>query len=345
MYSPSGIIYKTTDGGANWNPIQVPTIQTLYDLEFINATTGYVCGGAGFFKSTTDGGATWTGGTNTPLGATNYKIKAINNEIYVAGNDTNLFKSTDNGSSWITLNMNAPGDMTGPTYCMDAVGSSIVVAGIRGYIYKSVNSGSNWDVLLDRETDGSFFRSFYVENSTGKIIVAGRWADAVGTIIISDDGGENWYASPQTIPFDNRLLKMQMVNGNVGYFGGEYGYFAKTTDGAMSLTKSTLPIWGQNFIYNMDFIDELTGWVVGGLPQPVFTPFVVKTTDGGVTWIDQTPAGIPGPEITVDFIDQNIGYMSGQNMYKTTNGGTNWVQVTLPGLSGSINSLKAFRCK
>ena len=176
----------------------------------------------------------------------------------------------------------------------------------------------------------------------GKIIVAGRWADAVGTIIISDDGGANWYASPQTIPFDNRLLRMQMLNNNVGYFGGEYGYFAKTIDGAMSLTKNTLPIWGQNFIYDMDFIDELTGWVVGGLPQPVFTPFVVKTTDGGVTWIDQTPAGIPGPEVTVDFIDQNIGYMSGQNISKTTNGGTNWVQVTLPGLSGGINCLKAF---
>ncbi len=338
----SGIIYKTTDGGANWNLIQVPTIQTLYDLEFINATTGYVCGGAGFFKMTTDGGATWTGGTNTPNGMTNYKIRAINNEVYVAGNDTLLFKTTNNGSSWTTLQMNTNGYLTGPTYCMDVVGSNVIAAGIRGFIYKSTNAGNDWDVLTQKVTDGSFYRSFYIENSTGKMIVAGRWADEPGTIIISDDGGDNWYASPQTIPFDNRLLKMQMVNGSVGYVGGEYGYFAKTTDGAMSLTQIVMPFDPLNFYYNMEFFDQSTGWVVGGIPTPILTPLVVKTTDGGLTWTNQTPAGIPGPIITVDFVDQNIGYMSGQNMYKTTNGGTNWTPVTLPGLSGTINSLKAF---
>ena len=62
----------------------------------------------------------------------------------------------------------------------------------------------------------------------------------------------------------------------------------------------------------MDFINELTGWVIGGLPQAVFTPFVVKTTDGGLTWIDQTPAGIPGPQLSIDLVDPNIGYMCGR---------------------------------
>lgn len=340
--STSGIIYKTTDGGANWNPIQVPTIQTLYDLEFINATTGYVCGGAGFFKSTTDGGATWTGGVNTPLGETNYKIKTSGSDIYVAGNATNLFKSTDNGSSWITLNMNTPGYYTGPNNSMDVIGSNIIVTGRYGNIYKSTNSGSNWNILLDRETDGSSYRSFYVENSTGKIIVAGRWTVIPGTIIISNDGGNTWTASPHIITSDSKLLKMQMLNNNVGYFGGEYGYLAKTTDGAISLTQLTFPTLAENFIYNMDFINELTGWIVGGLPQPLFTPLVAKTTDGGVTWINQTPSGISGPQTQVDFIDANIGFMTGiGGFFKTTNGGTNWVPLTSP-TTNSITSLKAF---
>ncbi len=103
MYRQGGQIYKTTDGGDNWNIIQTPTTQPLYDLEFVNDTVGYVCGGVGFFKSTTDGGFTWTGGVNTPTSYTNYKIKAVNNEIYVAGDYTKMFKSTNGGASWDTF--------------------------------------------------------------------------------------------------------------------------------------------------------------------------------------------------------------------------------------------------
>ena len=237
--------------------------------------------------------------------------------------------------------MNTPNNTTGATYCMDVVGSNVVVAGIRGYIYKSTNTGNNWDVLTDRETDGSSYRSIYVENTSGKIIVAGRWADVPGTIIISDDGGNNWYSSPQTIPFDNRLLKMQMLNNNVGYFGGEMGYLAKTTDGALSLTPITFSTLGQNFVYNMDFLNESTGWIVGGIPNG--GAIVAKTTDGGLTWTNQTPTPNPGsPIVQVDFVDANTGYMAGALLYKTTNGGTNWNTVSVPGLSGSFVSIKAF---
>jgi photosystem II stability/assembly factor-like uncharacterized protein len=239
-------VYKTTDGGANWNTILLPTNQTIHDLEFVDANNGYLCGGLGFFKSTTDGGTTWSGGVSTPLGATNYKIKAANNEIYVAGNTTNLFKSTDNGSSWITLNMNPSGSNSSLNYCMDVVGSNIVVAGIRGNIYKSTNSGTDWNLLTQRVTESNFLRSFYVENTSGKIIVAGYQTFTPGGIIISNDGGNTWTASPQIIPEYKNLEKMQMFDNNNGFFSGREGYFAKTTDGAMSLTEIVIPFVGSN---------------------------------------------------------------------------------------------------
>jgi photosystem II stability/assembly factor-like uncharacterized protein len=338
--SSQAALYKTTDGGINWNTILLPTIQTLTDLEFINATTGYVCGGAGFFKSTTDGGATWTGGTNTPLGANNYKIRTSGGDIYVAGNSNNLFKSTDNGGSWITLNMNPTGGNNNPNYCMDVVGSNLVVAGIRGYLYKSTNGGTDWNLLTQRATEASFLRSFYVENTSGKIIVAGRLIGLPGAIIISDDGGNSWQTSPFIPPGESAIERMQMFNNNDGYFSGRYGYFAKTTDGGLNLTQIVIPFAGINFLYDMDFLNQSLGWVVGGIPNG--GGIVAKTTDGGLTWTDQTPAGITGVGY-VDFVDANIGYISSVGDFrKTTNGGSSWVTIPIPGISGSVNSIKAF---
>ena len=337
----SGTIYKTTNGGASWNIIQLPTLQPIYDMEFINATTGYVCGGQGFFKYTTDAGATWSG-ASTPLAASNYKVKFLNNEVFVAGNNTNLFKTTDNGQSWITLAINAPTLVPNPNYCMDAVGSNILVAGGFGNIYKSTNSGGTWNNLLQRVTDASFIRSLYVENTSGKMIAVGHWTNIPGSIIYSNDGGNTWQASPFISHPDSMLERMQMFNNNEGYFSGQFGFFAKTTDGGLNLTRITIPFAGQNFIYDMDFINQSTGWVVGGLPVLGGTSLVAKTTDGGISWISQTPGTVAGLIGKVDFVNENVGYMANFTLHKTTNGGSTWNAIAIPGATGNVTGIKAF---
>ena len=65
-------IAKSTNGGLNWNS----TTQTLpsipYGINFINSTTGFICGGngitAGFIMKTVNSGASWT--TDYPSGQT-----------------------------------------------------------------------------------------------------------------------------------------------------------------------------------------------------------------------------------------------------------------------------------
>ena len=138
------------------------------------------------------------------------------------------------------------------------------------------------------------------------------------------------------------LLRMQMVNNNNGYFAGECGYFAKTTDGGFHLTPITIPFAGINNLYNMDFINQTTGWVIGGIPQAGGSALVARTTDGGLSWADQTPIGLAGLQLSIDMVDANIGYFGGASLYKTTNGGTNWNTVTIPGITSSVRTIKAF---
>lgn len=79
--------------------------------------------------------------------------------------------------------------------------------------------------------------------------------------------------------------------------------------------------------------DNGTGWVVGAKLEPLFTgdpeQRILKTTDGGYTWIDQLPSGQIGYLYSVYFIDQNNGWVGGGSwasgqIYSTSNEGDIW---------------------
>ena len=77
----------------------------------------------------------------------------------------------------------------------------------------------------------------------------------------------------------------------------------------------------------MDFVDAFIGYAAGEVNE---THSVIKTTDGGMSWIDKS-TGFPatgGNCLTVEFINTNNGFIGGGNfsgfLYKTTDGGDTW---------------------
>jgi hypothetical protein len=68
-------------------------------------------------------------------------------------------------------------------------------------------------------------------------------------------------------------------------------------------------------------IDSKTGWLVGssnGGPS-----YVVKTTDGGNTWVNETPEDEYFGFESISMVDESAGYIVGWEgkLYHTTNGG------------------------
>ncbi|MDI6804091.1 MAG: M20/M25/M40 family metallo-hydrolase [Bacteroidota bacterium] len=76
-------------------------------------------------------------------------------------------------------------------------------------------------------------------------------------------------------------------------------------------------------IYDIDFVDENTGWLVGT------NGMIVKTTDGGESWFSQI-SGTGLHLFGVDFINSQIGWVVGNSglILKTTNGGERWISQT-----------------
>lgn len=94
---------------------------------------------------------------------------------------------------------------------------------------------------------------------------------------------------------------------------------------------------GYNYIWmNIEFPEgqNQVGYVAGETVTYNGIGKILKTTDGGATWTDISPASLPGIE-GMCFVNQDTGYIGGWQHYfaKTTNGGTTWTQITIsPGI-------------
>ena len=65
-----GYVIKTTNGGVNWNKLNVPCGNGLYAINFINENTGWIAGEKGTILKTSSGGSVFIARLNTeiPLG-------------------------------------------------------------------------------------------------------------------------------------------------------------------------------------------------------------------------------------------------------------------------------------
>lgn len=79
----------------------------------------------------------------------------------------------------------------------------------------------------------------------------------------------------------------------------------------------------------IQFANSQTGWACGYQSLPTQYA-LIKTTDGGTSWVSQVP-NLPSGDrfISLYFTDANTGYAAGADgLLKTTNGGSNYFAVT-----------------
>ena len=79
------------------------------------------------------------------------------------------------------------------------------------------------------------------------------------------------------------------------------------------------PLPPKAWLYDVYFIDEFQGWAVGR------DGVIVYTEDGGVKWNRQYSHYSGNNYDCVFFVNENFGFIAGNEVYKTENGGEDWV--------------------
>jgi len=332
--STSGNTYFTTNAGVNWTTSNIGTTNSILDSKWINATTGYITGTGGCFRYTTNFGANWQG-TSAPTAVTLNRIIVSGSDIYMGGFAADMYKSTDNGTTWNTLPFTASGQYSAfGIYGMDMVGTTMLIGGSYGLMNKSTNSGANWTTASYHKTVANMV-DVYAQSGNGRIIAIGSLTGGPDNVIYSTNGGIDWTASSYVAT--DILSDLSMRNANTGYLCGRFGIFAKTTNGGANwdISMSGNSTLSAYFCNGVDFVDDNTGWIVGGVAGPGGNTKIFKTTNGGVNWTEQTSAYSGPIAVRVKMVNANTGYIAGSGqMQKTTDGGTTWTLI-MTGLPNS----------
>jgi hypothetical protein len=137
-HETGGLIYKTTNGGANWALVSAnlggnPGAGTISMIGVMDATTFIYSSGSGISRST-DAGATWA-----KVSAANpqTRVPVLFKGKHYLGTATGLLMSNDKGATWQTQGASV-GVYQGPFFGADE--NTMVVVGTAG-IYKTVSAG------------------------------------------------------------------------------------------------------------------------------------------------------------------------------------------------------------
>ena len=241
---------------------------------------------------------------------------------------TGVFKSTDNGDTWLFKNngleiaeaLKLFIDYEGNIY-LGAVGFSNTGCGL----YKSTNGGEYWARVADTLNNkpvNNFEDVTIIPNEPGGIIYVSNYYG----IYRSTDEGVTW----QSTNYSNPCARNIGINRNGYMFFGNacaswFGIY-RSIDLGLTWIRHTFLSVNDAMVYLRD------GSVLAGCHDPNLNTFgIYKTTNNGETWFNTNTLNFPTADFVIDNNDDIYVALYGL-VYLSTNNGTSWIDYGLTGL-------------
>ena len=304
-----------------WVSQTVPTYYAtdLFELDFLNANTGYACGTYGIIIKTTDGGTTWVQQySNVSLDLTSIRFLDLNTGFStggtVPGNVGMILKTTNGGTNWFNIYFGSAQYLSKIRF----INSTTAIVSGSDVFLRTTDAGNNW-ITIPTQTGMTIHSLFMVNENTG--YASGVYNMIWGKLLKTTNGGFYW--DSLSLGFINNLVGIAFLNANTGYIGSTvYGKYMKTTNGGFNWViggsmwnyVDAIYILSQDSIYMAGSADYQNGIAIS------------FTSNGGLNWIGQTQGQV-GSLYDIQMVDHNTGYACGQNrkMLKTTNGGLTFI--------------------
>lgn len=271
---------------------------------------------AGLMRSN-DGGATWSGMGDEPMGKAFEEIIPLGAKLVAKAVGGKTYFSTDKGGTWslikelaggINSMIKNPGDL-----------SKLFAATATG-IFGSSDGGSSWGELAKTGLD--IISSLAVDPSEGSLIAFGRGSE----VRVSSDSGTSWKEIKMNMPepgasfADYRLYPHPKRKG-LSFLAKPGGDIFRSLNGGVNWEKvtPTLPeVNGITAAGKMQFDPSKRGWVVVPTSHGVFA-----SSDSGRSWFplgERVDSGEPhtssvafGPDGSTQFVNGATGSLYGLN--------------------------------
>ncbi len=344
LATSSGNVRRSTDAGTTWANVATGASFTVYKIA-VNGTNVMVGGSSAStvpqVRFSTDLGATWAlKSTGITANTTAWDIDYVNGAWYVTGNSFDMFKSTDDGTTWTAISVLNPSQPWTSTYYASAfspTGDSLISVGSFGLIQSKLGSAGTPTAHTALAKPSTWY-DIWSSGPNGTVIAVGA-PTVPGTsfdqIARSTDGGNTWAIVPFSTTSSATFWSIDMVDANTGYISGTNSAVYKTTNGGLNWDSLTVPMAAGKTLRKVDFITANTGFVFAVTSTAADSNTIFKTTDGGLTWAaSKLPGGTALSNNNIYnsfFLSENKGWILNYTPrpYVTTDGGATWTVQTL----------------
>jgi len=237
-------------------------------------------------------------------------VKSINvNVVYACGEAGSIAKTTNGGVNWYLLNSGTSYDLNKIEFINEYTGWCVGGKELYSLIIKTTDGGLNWNSQLPPNDTSYVLKEVKFQNeNTGW--AGGGYYSGRSTMFKTTNSGLNWVRV--NTGTNLWVYSIEFISAQTGFASGQ-NFVIKTTDSGSSWTQLSLPL---TTYYDIEFIDDVTGWVSGNS--------IYKTVNSGNNWSSVFSTGYS----SIDFVSPDTGFAisSSTNMRKTTNGGSNWIQ-------------------
>ena len=224
---------------------------------------------------------------------------------WVSGLNGTIIHTSNGGINWTLQNSGATGYLR-DIYFVDSLKGWAISS--YGEILKTNNSGTNWS---HQNLTGEFIYIHFFDS------LYGLTANRNGIIYKSYDGGQNWTAMQGSLPVNTIRSYFALDSLHSWGVGNTCIYKYNGTNWTQKYYS------GSQDFYSVYFVDSLKGWAVGTTSS---SGLIMKTTDGGNSWNQQTINMPTGYLFSVYFLDSINGWSVGDYGKVFKYNGTNWLE-------------------
>lgn len=209
-------LYRSTDGGATWQPHPAFDRQAVWALTHFRGDARIIAAGAGSgVHLSRDGGATWKlispPGSDDLRPTVSVAFDPRNAGIVYAGTPHLPWKTADGGVTWQSIHTGMLDDSDVFSIDVDPDRPARVFASACSGIYRSLNAGALWTKL--RGSADASFRTYVIVRDPHAANQV--WAGTTHGLMRSADGGATWQTaarhSVKAIAFDVRQRGWMML--------------------------------------------------------------------------------------------------------------------------------------